>query len=176
MRKTLAFTIVGSLLLGASGCTTPLKRGFKEFKGASSKAKVIPGTLTNALSQCRGVRIGRPRSDLGGLVDSRFAGALTRALHEALTKGDEPVFPGGSPTLEIDPEITWFHKSGVLGGIVGSDSYAVVLFWLSADGAPAGRVQVVTKEAASRTGATDVAKSMAKELARFFDKLGEDQD
>jgi hypothetical protein len=59
---------------------------------------------------------------------------------------------------------------------MGSDSYAVVLFWLSAEGAPAGRVQVVTKEAASRTGATDVAKSMAKELARFFDKLGEDQD
>ncbi len=176
MRKTLAFTIVGSLLFGASGCTTALKRGLKEFKGASSKAKAIPGTPTDALSQCRGVRIGQPRSDLGGLVDPQFATALTGALHQALTKGDDPVFPGGSPTLEIDPEITWFHESGGLGGIMGSDSYAVVLFWLSSEGVPAGRVQVVTKEAASRTGAADIAKSMAKELAKFLSKLDEDQD
>ncbi|MBN2563634.1 MAG: hypothetical protein JXQ75_22165 [Phycisphaerae bacterium] len=170
MRKILALTILVSTVVGSSGCGTAAKRVLKEVQGASSEARAVPGTHTATLATYQAVKIDNPRSDLGGLVDSRFSGVLLGALRGALTEGEEPVFRGGSPVLEIQPEITFYSEAGGLGSILGSDSYAVVLFWLSADGAPVGKVQVVTKSGASRTGEADMAKSMADGLAGFMKK------
>lgn len=166
----MAIVLFGSLLVAGPGCGTALKRGFKEFKGAGSKAAEVPGIRSGGFAQYKGVTIGQPRSDLGRLVDSKFTVALPGAMRKALTTGEKPLFRGGSPTLTIDPEITWYHESGGLGGILGSDSFAVALFWLSDGGTPLGKVQVVTKSGASRTGEADMAKSMAKGLARWFKK------
>lgn len=170
MRRTLALTIIGFMFVGTTGCSTIVKRGAKEMMGASSEAQPIPGTAASGFTRFGGVDIATPKTDLGTLVDARFKSSLTRELRNALTRGEEPVFVGGTPILSIEPEITWYHKSGSLGGIMGSDSFAVVLFWLKADGADMGRVQVVTKSEASRTGPEDLAKSMAEGLAKYFKK------
>ncbi len=176
MRSILALTMLGSMVVGGSGCTTVAKRALKEAAGASSKARAVPGLTSSSLAQCQGISVGTPRSDLGSLVDPKFTSALPVALRDSLTGGEEPLFRGGSPTLEIDSEIAWYHEAGGVGGIVGSDSYVVVLFWLSVDGAPMGKVQLVTKSAASRTGEDDMAKSMAKGLASFLKKHRKKKD
>lgn len=155
------------------GCGTVAKRAFTEFKGAGSKAMVVPGTSTAALARYNGVRISPIRTDLAGLVSPGYTRHLPAALRERLTQreGDKPaVFTGGSPVLTIEPEITFYARPGALGGIFGSDSYAVVLFWLSADGAAVGKVQVVTKSGASRTKPEDLANSTANGLAGFLAK------
>ncbi len=169
MRKFLGITVLGLVVAGNTGCAGAIaKRAFSEVVGASSKARAVPGLSTARLGQFQGVKINAPRSDLGGLVSSRFTSALPGALRKELITDKDAPFPGGSPTLEIDPEITFFSDQGGVGDLLGSDSYAVALFTLSSDGAPLGKVQVVTKTAASRTGDEDMAKSMAKSLAQFF--------
>jgi len=159
-----------SILVCTSGCSTVAKRALKEVAGAGSKAVSVPGTSTSQFSRFNSVKITPPRTDLGGLVDRKFSSALAGALRSELVSGKDPVFHGGSPVLDIDPEITWYSESGGLGGLLGSDSYAVALFWLSSEGAPVGKVQVVTKSGASRTGEAEMAKSMAGELAKFLKK------
>ena len=72
--------------------------------------------------------------------------------------------------MEIEPVVMWYQEAGGLGEILGSDSFAVVLFHMKADGNEIGRVQVATKSAAARIDEADMAKSMAKELAKFFEK------
>ncbi len=67
----------------------------------------------------------------------------------------------------------WFHEASALGSIVGSDSYAVVLFKLRDGGTGVGRLQIVTSSAASRTGHADMASSMAGELADWFEEKRE---
>ena len=170
MHRLLSMMLLCGLLVGGSGCMSIAKRGLKEAKGAGSKARAIPGTITGGLARFRGVQIATPRTDVGGLVDARFRGVLAGHLREALTQGEEPIFPGGSPTMRIEPEITWYHEAGSLGDLMGSDSFAIGLFWLSADGADLGRVQVVTKSGATRTGPEELAESMADGLAEFFEK------
>lgn len=171
MRKFFGIAILGLVMMANTGCYgTMAKRALSEVVGASSNAKVVPGTSTARFSQFQGVKICAPHSDLGGLVNSRFTSALPGALRDALTTGKNAPFPGGSPMLDIDPEITFYNDPSGMGDLFGSDSYAVVLFSLSADGSALGKVQVVTKTAATRTGPDDMAKSMAKSLGEFFEQ------
>lgn len=170
MRTFISVTLLCGLLLGASGCGTAAKRVFTEVKGASSKATPVPGIVSSELVQYRGVTVGTPRTDLDVLVDRKFMSALPGAVRDALTTGEEILFPGGSPTLNIDPEVTWYYEATGVGDILGSDSYAVVLFWIETDGKPLGKVQLVTKSGASRIDEADMAASMAKGLAKFFKK------
>jgi hypothetical protein len=158
------------IVVGNSGCGMAAKRVFSEVAGASSKAQVVPGTAAGRFSQFEGVKVGAPHSSLGGLVNSRFTGALPTALRDALSTGKDAPFPGGSPILEIDPEVTFYSDKGAFGDLFGSDAYAVVLYTLSSEGAPLGRLQVVTKSAAARTDESDMAKSNAKSLAQFFEQ------
>jgi len=171
VRKLLGISILGLVMMANTGCAgMAARRVLSEVAGASSKTKAVPGTSTARFSQFQGVKINAPHTDLGGLVNSRFSSALPGALRESLTTGKNAPFPGGSPTLDIDPEITFYNDPGGMGDLFGGDSYAVVLFTLSADGAALGKVQVVTKTAAARTGPDDMAKSMAKSLGDFFDQ------
>jgi hypothetical protein len=173
MRKLLPLTVLFLVVAGNSGCvTTVAKRALSEVAGASAKATPVPGAAMSKIGQCQGVKINPAHSDLGGLVSSRFSSALAGALREALVTGKDAAFTGGSPAMEIDPAVTFYSEAGGLSELMGSDSYAVVLYTLSADGAPFGKVQVVTKTAAARTGDEDLAKASAKGLAQFFEKYG----
>lgn len=183
--RALILTIVGGTLILNVGCGTAIKRTFTEIKGAGAKAQEVPGTSTAALRQYGGVKVNAPHSDVSRLVDPGFASALPGAVREKLTQRDEnqkdkpPIFSGGPPILELDPEITFYSRPGSLGEILGSDSYAVVLFWLKADGTDVGKIQVVAKSGASRTGPDDLARASADGLAKFFKKHrnpGEDSD
>lgn len=170
MRIVLTSLVCG-LLIGNAGCMRAASRTFSEIKGASADSMPVPGTSSGRLASFKGVSIGGVRTDLGKLVDDRFRSALPAALREALTRGDEPVFSGGSPTLTIESEVMFYSRTGGFGTILGKDSYAVVLFWLTADGSPVGRIQVIAKSAAARTGHDDLAKAAAKGLAKHFRKV-----
>ncbi len=172
MPRFLVLTFLAGSLTFNVGCMTAAKRVLKEAVGATSDGTEVPGTTKNTFARYRGVSVSPADSRLGGLVSGEFKAALPAEVRKALTTGEGALFPGGSPQLMIRPEVMWFHEAGGLGSIVGSDSYAVVLFQISGDEGALGRYQVVTKSAASRTGDTDMAKSMARELANWFKKRG----
>lgn len=172
MYRSLTLAGLCLAIIGNTGCGpgSLAKGAFKQVRGAHSKAIEVPGTLAGNFSEYKGVTISTPRTELGRLVPTKFSNTLPDALRKYLSEKDGAMFPGGSPTLTIDPQILWFHKAGGLKEMLGSDSYAVVLFRLSSGGVPKGRVQVVTKEAAAVTDEDDMAKSSAKELAGWFKK------
>ena len=103
----------------------------------------------------------------------QFTSALRTMLHEFLVEEEEAPFRGDSPKLTIEPQMQWFRQAGSMGKLVGSDSYVVVLFKLSADGVELGKLEVATKSGATRTDSSAMAKSMAEELAEWFEKRQE---
>jgi len=168
MRRLLTFAFLSASVALSAGCTTMAKRTFHEFKGSSSDASPVPGTGGGSFARFGGVTVAPPRSDLGGLVNSKFNSCLVTELRKHLADDKDAPFKGGTPALSIEPEISYFHK----GGGVFPEKIAVVLYWLKGDGADMGRVQVVTKSEASGTGDDDLAQSNAKELAKYFEKHG----
>ena len=122
----------------------------------------------------QGVNIAPPKSNLGGLVSSEYKSQLTAQLRKYLVTEEDAPFKGSSPMLTIEPEIMWYHRGGI-GGI-SPEKYVVNLFYLKADGADVGRVQIVTKSKAAGTGDDDLAESTAKELVSYFEDHGKKKD
>lgn len=172
MRTFLALTFLGSLLLVTTGCN-PYKRTFQEVRGATSKAEPVPGTAGRDFTRYKSVQIVPPQTNLGGLVSAEFKSQLVTAMHKELVTDEDAMFRGGSPTLTIEPEILWYHRGGISGAF--PEKFAVALFWLKEGGSEVGRVQIVTKSAAARTGDDAMAESMAERLAKFL-KRGKDID
>ena len=171
MYTSLKLSIAALCISSLIGCSpaSVATTAFKQIRGASSEVREIPGTLAGDFRQFRGARIAPPRTDLGTLVSGTFKGTLPVALKKHLSREKDAPFPGGSPEITIEPEIIWFKDAGVMEA-AGSYSYVATLFWLSADGKPLGRLEIVTKEAAARTGDKEKAESMAKKLAQWFQK------
>lgn len=150
---------------------TVAKRAVKEIRGARSKAQVVPGTVSDDFARFQGVLISPPHSELGGLVSPEYIAELHAALKQHLRTREDAPFPGGKPILEIDPQVHWYQSAGGLGGLMGSDSFAVVLFKLRGAGADLGSVQVVTKDAALHVHERGMAESTSKALAKWFRKI-----
>jgi hypothetical protein len=170
MYRFLTLTLMAGLLAFNVGCMTAAKRVLKEAVGASSEGAEVPGTVKGTFARYRGVSVGPVETKLGGLVSAKFKAALPGEVRKALATKEDAPFPGGSPQLTIRPEVMWFHDASGLGSIIGSDSYAVVLFQISGEEGDLGRYQIVTSSAASRTGDADMAKSMARELAKWIER------
>lgn len=173
MRTILALSFLSSLLFLNTGCMTAAKRVLKEGKGASSKAEPVPGTAGGSFARYKSVQIVPPRTNLGGLVSSEFKSHLVTAMREELVNDEDAMFKGGSPTLTIEPEIMWYHRGGI-GGVM-PEKFVVALFWLKEGNSEVGRVQIVTKSEATRTGDDDLAESMAAGLAKFFGKVTKEE-
>lgn len=165
-----AWVILGFALVVGSGCSpaSMATRAIKEIKGASSEIREIPGTVTGGFDRFNGATISPLRNELGGLVSEQFTSSLPVMLHKYLIEEKKAPFHGDSPRLTIEPQMQWFRETSGIGKLFGSDSYAVVLFKLSADGTELGKLEVATKEAAARSGRKAMAKSMAKKLAHWF--------
>ncbi|HKQ49760.1 MAG TPA: hypothetical protein VJZ71_16925 [Phycisphaerae bacterium] len=166
MQRFFTLALLSASVAFSSGCTTMAKRAFKEAKGAGSDAEPVPGSGGGAFAQFQGVNIAAPRTDLGGLVNAGFMNILPTELRKHLTQEKDAPFKGSGATLSIEPEVRYFHK----GGGPFPTKIAVVLYWLKADGADYGRIQVVTKSEATGTGDDDLAASSAKELASYLAK------
>ncbi len=169
MRTILGLMFLSSVLVVNTGCMTAAKRVLKEGKGASSKSEPVPGMSGGDFTRFRSVQIVPPRTNLGGLVSTEFNSFLVTSLREELVNDEDAMFKGGSPTLTIEPEIMWYHRGGI-GGVM-PEKFVVALFWLKEGGSEIGRVQIVTKSEATRTGDDDLAESMAAGLAKYFGKV-----
>jgi len=168
MFSTIRLLLPFTLLLCGSGCTTIAKRFCYEAKGAGSRAYTVPGAATDRFAEFHSVELLPPVTELGGLVPQSFTKALRFRLAQRLAQDEDAPFHGGEPSLTIEPRIYWYHKGGV-GGIF-PEKHAVVLFFLRAAGQEIGRVQVATKSQASRTDDDELAESMARELAEYFNR------
>jgi len=176
MKNTLASVGLVILLAVTNGCSTIAKKAYKEARGARSKLQVVPGTVRGDVGRFKGVRVAPTRTDIGALASAEFVETLPGALRSSLAEGEGAPLPGGSPVIEVVPQVQWYHHAGGLKGIIGSDSYAVVLFLLCSEGDDVGKVQIVTKNAASRIGDREMADSMAKELAAWFSRGGAEEE
>jgi hypothetical protein len=147
---------------------TAAKRTFSEVKGAGSDACAVPGCGSESFAQFGSITVAPARTDLGTMVNSKFMTSLPTELRKSLAEDKDAPFKGGGPALSIEPEVRYFHK----GGGPFPEKIAVVLYWLKADGADYGRVQMVTRSEATGTGDDDLAQSSAKGLAKYFEKHG----
>lgn len=168
MHRFIMLALVAGSLSFNVGCMTATKRVFKEVIGATSDGVEVPGTVKSTFAQYRGVLVEPVKTRLGGLVSAQFKAALPGEVRKALATKEDALFPGGSPKLTIKPEVMWFHEASAIGSIIGSDSYAVVLFEISGEEGALGLYQIETSSAASRTGDVDMVASMAGELAKWF--------
>lgn len=171
MKRIVFCTLVGAFLMANTGCMTMAKRTLKEAKGASSDSEIVPGTGGANLAKYTGAQIAAPRTEAGGLVSTEFKSELTTALRKFLITEDEAPLKGSSPMVSIEPVVQWYHRGGV-GGLM-PEKYAVVMYYLKENGSEVGRVQIVTKSEAARTGDESLAESNAEELASFFKKQKE---
>ncbi len=176
MSKFLVLVLLAGSLAFNVGCMTAAKRVLKEAIGATSEGAEVPGTVKSTFARYRGVSVEPVETKLGGLVSAEFKAALPAEVRKALATKEDALFPAGSPKLTIKPEIMWFHDASAIGSIIGSDSYAVVLFHISGEEGDLGRYQVVTSSAASRTGDVDMASSMAGQLVKWFEQRREPKD
>ncbi len=174
-RSSLMWAMLAFALFFSSGCspTSMATRAITEIKGASSEVREIPGTVKGRFDRFKGADISPPRNELGGLVPTQFTSTLRTMLREFLVEEEEAPFRGDSPKLTIEPQMQWFSEASSMSRLVGSDSYVVVLFKLSADGVELGKLEVATKSGATRTDSSAMAKSMAKELAEWFEERQE---
>lgn len=165
VRIILMPVVLGFLAFCNTGCFSVVKRMAKEAIGATSKVSPVPGTIQSNFQEHKGVKILPVQTELGTLIPGNFIATLPKFLNESLTKGEDAPFQGEAPILMIEPQVMWFLHGG---GVMGIDGFAVVLFRLSDDTGALGKVEVVTKSAASHTDAEDLAKNMAKKLAEWF--------
>lgn len=168
MYRFMTLSLMCAALSVGSGCTSVLKRGFKEAQGASTKPYEVPGTLAGDLSSFKGVNVSAPQTKLGGLVSAKFRQALPAALRKHLVEEEEAPLKGGTPIVNMEPEIMWYYDATGVSELAGSNSYANVLYTFSENGNPLGQVLLVTKNASSREGDEDLAESNAKELAAWL--------
>lgn len=172
MTRRFAALLAASLLLSNAGCMTAAKRVFKEAKGATSKTRTIPNGSRDPYNAFKGATVSPATTEIEPLIAPDFMSALRIELVNQLTKGvdndEPPLFAGGEPSLHIEPRVMWYHKPGAMGDILGTNSYTVVVYTISGGGGVMNRVQIVTKSAASRTDDTDMARSSAEELVKWF--------
>jgi hypothetical protein len=169
LHKTASWAALGGTVLALNtGCFTVARRAYKEAKGASSDVEVLSGTNEEALQNYQAVEIQPIQTDLDDVVDKEFTRVLMRVLRRELMTGPEPVFPGGGPALTLTPQVNFYSRPGTMGSVVGSDKYAVAIFFLNDGDRSIGKVWVVTRSAASRTEPADMATNMAQALADFF--------
>ena len=168
MRRIFMGLMLTSMMVFGTGCLGAVTRAASEVKGSTSDVTAVPGSSTGEFGKFQGVSITPIKCELGSLVPAEFNSELAVQLRKFLTQGKEAVFAGGQPTLTIEPHVMWFKKSNP----VFPDKYAIVLYYLSADGADLGRLLVVTHSEASGTGISDLAENMAKNLGKYFKKHG----
>ncbi|OWY69623.1 hypothetical protein B7486_19915 [cyanobacterium TDX16] len=164
-----ALALFAALTLN-TGCSKVVGRAVNEMKGSSSKSEPVPGMSGGSFASYQGVTIAPPRTELGGLVSTEFKTQLSAQLRKYLVTEKDAPFKGSSPMLTIEPAIMWYHRGGV-GGLM-PEKFVVTLFYLKADGADIGRVQIVTKSKAAGSGDDDLAESAAKELVDYFQDHG----
>lgn len=170
--KTKSLAALGLMiaLMMNTGCSKVVGRAVNEAKGAGSDAEAVPGMGGGSFASYQGVNISPPKTNLGGLVSAEYKTQLTAQLRKYLVTEKDAPFKGSSPMLTIEPEVMWYHRGGI-GGLM-PEKFVVTLFYLKADGADVGRVQIVTKSKASGTGDDDLAESTAKELVSYFEDHG----
>ncbi|HWL92021.1 MAG TPA: hypothetical protein VNT79_00675 [Phycisphaerae bacterium] len=153
----------------STGCEFAAKRVFKEARGARTKGMTLPRGSRTTYKEFRGVTVKEPDSDVEPLVSRTFIRALPIELRRQLTSVSGAMFRRkGDPDLEIAAKVLWYYEAGGLGGLIGSNSYAVVLYTLSAGGQTLDQIQMVTKSAATRTGDDDMARSSVKGLVNWL--------
>ena len=176
MRGVLA-VLLGCGLIASAGCANVNVMGqaagmaFKAAKGADADATMIRGDFSpSRLDAYDALLLGDVTTDVPPICNSGVLAKIRRELGEVLADKDtRKLFPGGGKALKVNVLCRFFKEKGMIGG-EGRLDWLVTL----ADNATGEAVGVVFVEGVSDSpvqhGASDMAKTNAKELVKFLKK------
>ncbi|UCG32204.1 MAG: hypothetical protein JSU68_11115 [Phycisphaerales bacterium] len=163
-----ALVVLAVLLMANTGCTTVLKRGYKEAKGASGKVREIKAPTQADLRTYRSVRAGTVTNEIGIVCNPGMLSGLKTYLPAEFAEMKD-LFPGGDPALTVDVAIQYAQKGGGVKAAIGSDQYLISRVKIHGrDGSTVGDLILIGHSEAMRTSDEDLAKAAAHELATYL--------
>jgi hypothetical protein len=163
-----ALVVLAVLLMANTGCTTVLKRGYKEAKGAGGKVREIKAPTQADLRTYKSIRAGTVTNEIGKVCNPGMLSGLKTYLPAELAKMKD-LFPGGDPALTIDVAIHYAQKGGGVKAAIGSDQYLISRAKIRGqDGSTVGDLILIGHSEAMRTSDEDLAKAATEELAKYL--------
>jgi hypothetical protein len=163
-----ALVVLAVLLMANTGCTTILKRGYKEAKGAGGKVREIKAPTQAELRTYKSIRVGTIGNDIGQVCNPGMLTGLQTYIPAELAKMKD-LFPGGQPTLTVDVAVQYAQKGGGIKAAIGSDQYLISrVKLLGTDDSTVGVLILIGHSEAMRTSDEDLAKAAAVELAKYL--------
>ncbi len=161
-RAALLVLILAALPL--AGCTTALKQAYHEVRGADSEIHTNNVVIGRPLADCGRVDFKPAYTDLSGrLCPPTLISAYDRMAGEA-ERELETVYAGDGPTLNVETEVLFFERKGILGTAQFLSRVRMV-----SEGVLLIDAWVDTRSKSFRAGAEDdLAESTVKELAQFL--------
>lgn len=175
--RGMASVLLGCGLIASAGCSNMNMMGqaagmaFKAAKGADADATMIRGDFSpSRLDAYESLLPGDVTTDVPTICNNGVLAKIRRELAETLADKDaRKLFPGGGKALKVNVLCRFFKEKGMIGG-EGRLDWLVTL----ADNASGEAVGVVFIEGVSDSpvqhGASDMAKTNAKELLKFLKK------
>jgi len=175
--RAILVMFLGWGLFASAGCNNVQMVGqaagmaIKAAQGADADATVIRGDLSSSqLNAYDALLPGDVTTDVPPICNDSVLAKISRELGETLQDKDaRKLFPGGGKALKVNVLCRFFKEKGLIGG-EGRLDWLVTL----ADNATGEAVGVVFVEGVSGSplqhGASDMAKTNAKELIKFLKK------
>lgn len=113
-RRCVPAALLLPLLAPLTGCSTMLRQGFEEWRGARAEVMLI-GAGTRPLTSYRSVQFQPAMTTVGPHIcpPSLLAAYDAAARQAAIELRD--VFPGGEPGLNVNSELLFFRAKGLMG-------------------------------------------------------------
>ncbi|MBN1488892.1 MAG: hypothetical protein JXA69_03155 [Phycisphaerae bacterium] len=161
--------IAGTVLViaVAAGCspTSVAKRAFYEARGATGNV-LVRGTAPDVATM-ESVRLGEIQNTAMTLTPSEFLAVLKSSLLSELRTAGVAVNAEAPVTIEMD--IVYYEDPNALTGAISPFHLGVVhVTLMGTEGKDLGKLTVVGESKASRTDPAEVAKVMARELAKYL--------
>lgn len=111
VRSWIAGLIAATTL--TAGCSRIASQAIAEIRGAQAETHVIQSVNAAELAAHQSIEFRPAQSSIGSLCPPKLLSAYDAAAVMAKTEL-APYFPGGTPSLEVDSQIIYFQKKGLL--------------------------------------------------------------
>lgn len=158
---------LSSVMAGNLGCTTALKQGYYEFRGAQGEIEMIQ--QNRPLRDVQQVTFHQVTTTAGKeIVPPVLMREYDRYAKQFLFRWND-MFPGGDPALTVDSEVLYYQKKGILSGALMLTR--VKMF--EQDDLAADMIVKVESKSFREGGEEDLSEAAIDTLEEFFaEQLG----
>lgn len=164
-----ALFALGCLVAASSGCSPVgmATTGVQIVRGVQSRVIPLEGAAPAAFEPYNSVRLGEVTTDVPPICTPEVLAAVRKSIPEALGREAMTAFPGGSPALVLDVTCRFYKRRSIIGAEGRLD--LAVVFRDAETGEQVGRIYVEgLTQSPLHTGLDDMARGVARELARFL--------